>query len=295
MEPDQRRARIRILLVLAVAGFAWWAIESWLAAFPWQSGDGYSLAATAILFVVIPVAIAVFLRRGGRTLLANPILLVPLGILMLARQCLALTTALKLMAAGSSFSVLNISIHLTVYFVLALILEVAYAAWVTRALLDQRDSGVVDLSHALRTWGRDIVRAALFMLVGQVVLLLGAGLIITAGVGVMYVLLVWGLVWNGLSVAFLPMALQAPTVGAGFRSAFSASRSKGLWGIVLLQQVLIGFVVYFSVSDVTVTRDGNTTHTNRWTRSGTYTTAVWTGGYESDFRWHDKLMADIVR
>ena len=68
-----------------------------------------------------------------------------------------------------------------------------------------------------------------------------------------------------------------------------------LWGIVAMHLFLMGFVLYYSVTRTTEVRDGNRYSTNRTTTSGLYVTGKWTGGYESDFQWHDKLMAELVK
>jgi hypothetical protein len=153
---------------------------------------------------------------------------------------------------------------------------------------------------AFRSFGRDFLRALLAMVIGQVALLGCAGLVLTAiPTTAVWLLPVFSVLINGCTVALLPALLDAPAVPEGFANAMAAVRIPALWGIVLLQHVLIGFVVYFDVSGVTVTEENSpgrsSRHTERWTRTGTYTTATWTGAYESDFRWHDKLMADIVR
>lgn len=305
MEPPPSPRPNPILPLLAAAGILWWVVEAWLDAFPWYDGAGYSVAAAAILLVAVFAAVALFFRRGGVALIREPLLLLPFGVLVLARHVLGLTLLVPFIVAATSFSLLSISIELSLYFIVALLLEVGYAAWMTRLLLDREEHGKGNAQEALRSWKRDFLRAAIFMVVGQVGILLPAGLVLTAvgGKAAVWLMPIWGLFWNCLTVAFLPMALRAPTVGAGFAGAFRAARIPGLWVVVLVHQVLIGIVVYLSVSDTTVTtettrRPGHTqtsTHRDNWTRTGTYTTAVWTGGYESDFRWHDKLMANIVR
>jgi hypothetical protein len=138
-------------------------------------------------------------------------------------------------------------------------------------------------------------RTIVLMLAGTIVLLAGFGLLFaTAGSAGVVAGTLWGLFWNGLTFAFLPAGLAAPSMFRGAWNAFAAARRPRVWGLVVLQSLLLGFVMYLSVSGERVEIEGASRTVHRFERHGWYTTLKWLGGYENDFQWHDKLVIQVA-
>jgi len=306
MESSSVTKQARVVVALGLVGFLWALYEAIAGSFPIQDGDGYSMFATALLFVIVPLVVRFAFRTGWRAMREYPGLLRPYAVLLLVHLLLGKLALLPFVVASEHATVLGIGFTISVYVVLLVLAAIFYAAWMTRILLDRTETGSPDVGAGLGRALRQSPRVALFMVVGVVGLLLPCGVVISTGlVGVAAVLIpLWAFAWNGLTAAFLPSAMTAPTIREAFASAFRAARQPAIWGIVALHLVLIGTITYFSVTRTVVTEkswrmpDGGlrrettrTTHSN----TGTHVEGVWTGAYESDFHWHGKLMAKAVK
>lgn len=277
----------RAFLFLGLAGYLWWFGEALFDSFPMQPRDVWSIGSAAILLVVVPLAAFFLLRHGSTELVRRPMLLLPLGILHLTGAVLPIVALGPWYFSGDSFSVLGITITVSVSVVLLLLLAVGYASWMTRALLEPNLEQPVSLERFLR----DFLRAFAVMVTCGVVLLVGGAVCLQLGSLSMVSILLWGLVWNGLTVALLPVALTAPSIQEGIRRARAAALRPRLWLLVFVQSSLLGMLVYLAASGTDVSANTTTS----WTRNGWYTQAEWLGGYADSFHWHDKLMANLLK
>lgn len=279
----------RILLILGLAGYAWWFGEACYSSFPLESTDAWSFGAALALLLVVPLCAFLFLREGCRALVRNPGLLLPRGILALISAVLGWAVAWQAFYRITTLDFLGITLSLSAFFVLLLALHVLYAAWVTRTLLE----GDAPPAATFDRFWRDVPRTALVMLAGQVGVLGGASLALAAGPqGGLLLIPAVGFLWNGLTYAALPACLAADSLRAGVRATLAAARSPRIWGILLLHSLLSGAVIYLYASGTRVSDDGRTRTV--FTREGWYTQAEWLGAYEDNFHWHDKLMANVV-
>ena len=279
----------RAVLFLGLAGYLWWFGEAAYSSFPLRSTDAWSFGAALALLCVVPVCAFLFLREGCRTLARHPDLLLPRGILALLNALLGWMIAWQVFYRTATFDLLGLTLGISAYFVLQLVLHVLYAAWVTRTLLERDRT----LAEVFALFWRDVPRTALFMAIGQFGLLAGAGVVITAGPQVGWLLLLaWGFAWNGLTYAVLPAGLAADSIGAGIRATLDAARRPRIWGILLLHYLLAGMAIYLYASGTRPSDDPGTRTT--FTKQGWYVQAEWLGAYEDNFHWHDKLMAQVV-
>ena len=306
MESSSVTKQTRVVVALGLVGFLWALYEAIVGSFPIQDGDGYSMFAAALLFVIVSLVVRVAFRTGWRAMREHPGLLGPYAAFLLVYLLLGKLALLPFVVAGERTTVLGIGFTISIYLVLFMLAAISYAAWMTRILLDREQIGRHDIGASLGRAVPQTPRVALFMTVGVVGLLLPAGLVISTGLVELAVVLIplWALAWNGLTAAFLPSAMTAPTIREAFANAFRVARQPAIWGIVALHMILIGTVTYFNVTRTVVTEESwrtsgggshhkttRSTNTNR----GTYADGVWTGGYESDFKWHSKLMAEAVK
>ena len=97
------------------------------------------------------------------------------------------------------------------------------------------------------------------------------------------------LLWNLATAALLPVALdERLRFWEAFRFGVIASWRNvwRWWPVVVAQMLLLGWITFFAIS-YTDSKPGSSSTQSKTDFS---VNGFWTGGYESDCRWHGKLM-----
>jgi len=297
----------RPLQVVATLGVLFILGQQTVQAFPIQPRQGYSLLVLLLAAMGVALAFALFLPRQAGQLIRHPNLLVPLGLFVLLEAALGWFASLPVLQnvfmPSKTVEFAKLSFTLSVSFAVLIVAAVTYAAWVTTLILNVVSDGNDDLRAGLRGM-RWFGRVFLILFIGwgvifaalAVVLILVSGSIFLAIV----LIAVFALVWNLLTAALLPAALDPrlgtlSAIGRGFRS--SRTGLSKWWAAVLAQLVLLGFVTFVHVSYTRTQseqRGGMTTvRTQHQTTTNWGGNAFWTGGYDNDCRWHAALMSAV--
>src|SRR5436190_17471024 len=148
-----------ILRVSALAGVAAVLIQQAVSAVIWhQPRQGWGFVVLAIAVPAVLATVVVMMPNAGRRLLRHPDLLIPLGLLIFAEAVLGwlalLPMAGPLLGAAKSVSLVGIGLSISVTFVVAIILRVAYAAWQTTLIMqatnEDRSDTIATLAVARR-------------------------------------------------------------------------------------------------------------------------------------------------
>jgi len=231
-------------------------------------------------------AMALVFRRGRRALLAQPELLVPVGIVLPLDVALTwLADAPKLNAVMQPIASLALwGIGIAVSFPVAtkIALWTSFAAWQTDLLIRaQSNPGPLDLAP----WSpirRGFWRAFGALAIGSAGLnLLSVPLVALLGPssfpGFAFCLLLVTLLWNVATFAVLPWVMQSPerfatAVKSGTRQSW---RRKWRWSpLVVAQLLMLGAMTYYSSS-----RHGSSS----WSFN---VHNPWIGGYECTTNWY---------
>jgi hypothetical protein len=279
---------IRVLRQVALAGLAAVLLVDFYLSV--RLGVGLGLGAVVLLvFPIAAVLVSLVLMPGAAgTLLRNKDLLVLLALVTVVGRFLEWLAAAPVLGAllSPSFPLhfLNLSFALSLHFLLRIALAMAYATWMTAAVLELVRTGNGDpcpvLPAALnRFWwvlGLEFIGWAVVMLATAAVLLLMP----VMGFFALVPMLIFGVAWNFATAAVLPLAWRGE---AGFWHSFRTGVSASLanlarwWLLLLVQMLLLGLVFFYYSSG------GG--HTNvSWSVN-----VFWTGGYEADCRWYGKL------
>jgi hypothetical protein len=163
-------------------------------------------------------------------------------------------------------------------------LAVAYATWMTAALLELVRTGNGDLyriapitpSRFWRVLGLEFIGWAATLVVTAFLLLLMPVIQFLA----LLPLAAFSVAWNFATTALLPVALEAEAgFWPSFRAGIEASLANlGKWWLLMLAQLLLLGMVFFYYSS-----SGGNTNVS-WSVN-----VFWIGGYEDDCRWYGKL------
>lgn len=283
---------LRSLRWIALLGVALVLVSRLVQSFPLASRWWLGGLLLLVLMVAVTLVAVLMMPRAAGTLTRNLDLLVPLGLLLLAQEVLALLLKLPLLgtvfAASHPVKLLNLSFVLSLHWFMNLVLAVTYATWVTAAILNLVRTGQTDPCAVLPAALRHLPRVAGLMLLGW-----GGVFTLLALMGLTMPFLHWfaillGLVavivWNFATAAVLPVALVTEN---GFWSALRAGILTSLaslrrwWGLLLAQMLLLG-LFYFGYASF---RSGNSSSTN-WNWS---VNTFWTGGYHDTCHLYAKL------
>lgn len=254
-----------------------------------------------MLAVAAVIGAVIFLMPdAGRQLLRHPDLMVPLGLLVFAEALvgwLALVPVAGPLVAAKPVSIVGIGLSLSAVFVIVILLRVAYAAWQTSLILHVVGADRSDPIECLANARRWFLRILAMELFGWFFLFVGvAAALLLAPVAMVLALLtigVWTIVWNLATAALLPAAVLEPGsfLKAICRALAIGRQGLGRWGhVVVAQLLLLGAATFYSVS-FTEKQGASTTHnsTSSWSVNG-----FWTGGFENECRWYEKL-AEITK
>jgi hypothetical protein len=243
----------------------------------------FTVAVALVSLLLMPHAVNALVRRVD--------LLSPLALLTVASKLLLWLAALPVLGAvlSPSFPLrfFSLSFAISLQFLLSVALAVAYAAWMTTAVLKLVRTGKSDPSATLTSAMRRFWWMLALEAIGLTVLLVPVSVMImlmpVVGFFVLLPMALIAVVWNFSSAALLPVAMQyksgfGPALRAGL--IVSIANWRKWWLLLLAQMLLLGLILFF------YSHSGGSTNVS-WNIN-----AFWTGGYEDDCRWYGKL-ADV--
>ena len=279
---------------VALLGVACVLVARVVQSFPLAPLWWIGLLLLAALTVAVALVAVLLMPRAAGTLARNLDLLIPLGLLLLAQEALALLTKLPLLGtvfgASHSLNFLNLSFGLSLHWLVGLALAVAYATWVTAAIVHLVRAGQPDLCAVVPNAFRRFLHVAGLMFVGWCGVFVLLTLMGLAMRFMNWFALVLGLpaiiAWNFATAAVLPVAMLTD---GGFLSTLRAGGMASLanlrrwWGLLLAQMLLLG-LVFFGYASF---HSGNS-HSTNWNWS---VNTFWTGGYHNTCQIYPKLIA----
>ena len=287
------KLKVQMLRIIAGLGLAIVLMIDLIRSLRIHGGATLGVALLALMIVAVVLTSLVLMPRAARALLHHKDLLLPVALVLVAGRLLEWIGAAGVIGAALTSSLpvqfLSLSFRFSLMMLLHIALAVAYSTWVTAALLKFVEAGNSDVGHALsqvprrffRILGLEFIGWIMVMMVTSILLLLMPAL----GFWALLPMAAFGVMWNFATAAVLPVAFA--TEGGFWRSFQSGVAvslgSLGKWWILLLMQMaLLGMVFYYQ------SRSGGNTNVN-WSVN-----VFWTGGYEDECRWYNKL-AEVMR
>jgi hypothetical protein len=282
------RLNIRTLRWLASIGLAIVLLVDLILSWRVRAGMGLGIVTLLVMIGAVGLTAIVLAPKATGTLFRHKDLLVLLALVAVAGKLVTWLSALPfpgaLLSPSFSLSLFNLSLGLSLSVLLHIALTVAYATWMTAALLDLVRNGngnpcrVPSATPKLfwRVLGVECIGWAVVMVATSFLLLLMPVMMFFA----LIPLALFGVAWNFTTAAVLPLAMEHE---GGFWQSFRAGVAASLshlgkwWFLLLAQMLLLGLVFYY--------RSSNAGHTNvSWSVN-----VSWTGGYEDTCRWYGKL------
>ena len=292
---------IRNLRWIALLGIMAVLLYDFYMSFPLKPREEHGFLLLAGVYCAAVIMSLLLMRHAVSTLVRNMDLLIPLELFVLAGRLLNSLTMVPglatLLTPSFTLKIVGISFAISVYFLLSVALAVAYATWMTAAVLELVRSGNSNpcpvISSAMRRFWRVTGLAFICWFVVFVISALSLLAMPLAGSFALILMLLFAIAWNFATAAVLPVAWQT---GTGFWRTFRTGMSVSLanlrkwWVLLLAQMLLLGLFTYFHLS--WSERNGNqtTTHTDVTWNVNTF----WIGGYESTCRWYEK-QAEIYK
>jgi hypothetical protein len=262
-----------VLRVVALLGTVAVLLQQAWSDFPPKPRQEYFVVVLLLALLAVGLTFLGFMRFAAGRLLRHLDLLVPIGLVTTIEGVLGWLVLLPAVAAVMNpawpLQLWTLSLSLSLGFVVNLALWVAYGAWMTTLIVHAVRHDRVDLLDGLRGAGRWFVRVLGLEFIGWGVLFVGIAVAIALGqlaVPLAFLVIgVSGLVWNLMTVALLPAALdERLSFGQSLRQGIRASLTgMGRWGLlVLVQLLLLGIVTYIHISYTVSPGPGSvTTHT----------------------------------
>lgn len=249
----------------------------------------FGLLMTAVATGAILLMFQLLMPGCLQKLRQNRDLLVPLGLTIFAHQLLDWSAGpLFLSRPWFTFNAWIISAPISLHFLLSIALNIAYATWVTKAVLNVTQAGETNLLGVFREIPKWFWRIFGLELVGWIpvfaALAVGAPLMRSSLVVALLVIAGAVIVWNLATAALLLAGYDSgrgfqETVRAGFRASWN---HKSRWWLLLVLQMLLLGLIYFSASF--------TSSAGNYNRNVSFSVnTFWIGAYENDFRWYTKL------
>ena len=279
---------IQTLRRVALVGLATVLLVDFILSLRLQVGLGLGVVMLSVFPIAVALVSLVLMPHAVGALFRNKDLLVLLALVTVVGRVLEWLAAAPILGAlltpSFPLRLLNLSFGISLSFLLRVALAVAYATWMTAAVLELVGAGNADpcgvLTAALgRFWrvlGLEFIGWAAVMGATAALILLMPVL----GFLALVPMLVFTVAWNFATAAVLPVAWRG---AAGFWTSFRAGVAASLanvgkwWLPVTAQMLLLGLVFFYY--------GGAGGHTNvRWSVN-----AFWTGGYEDECRWYGKL------
>jgi hypothetical protein len=279
---------IQTLRRVALVGLAIVLLVDLISSLRLQSGLGLGVVVLLALILLVGLTSLVLMPRAASTLLSNKDLLMPLALVVFVGKLLGWLSAAPLLGAllkpSLPLHLFNLSVGLSLSFLLHIALAVAYATWMTAALLELERTGNGDPTKMLPTAPGRLLRVLGLEFIGWAVVMVATSVLLLLmplmGFLALVPLAVFAVAWNYATAAILPVAMQED---GGFWRSFRAGVVASLcnlgkwWLLLLAQLLLLGLVFYYRSSS-----GGNTNVS--WSVN-----VFWTGGYEDECRWYGKL------
>ena len=279
---------IRLLRLIALIGLAVVLSVDLISSFRLDTGLFLGMGVLVFFTFAVTLVSVLLMPRAAGAMARGLDLLVPLALLTVASKLLHWLAALPILGAVLSpsfpFRLFTLSFSISLQFLIGVALAVAYAAWVTTAVLELVRNGKSDPCATLPSAMRRFWRMLGLEIIGWAVVLIPTSLIILSmpvfGLFALLPLALLAAVWNFSSAALLPVALQnkfgfGQAVRAGL--IVSIANFRKWWLLLLAQMLLLGLVLFF------YSHSGGSTNVS-WNIN-----AFWTGGYEDNCRWYGKL------
>ena len=299
--PGRGSGALRVLRRVALVGtgaVVAWNVVSLARIEPRQE---YGFHVLVLAGVAVGLALRVLLPDAARRLRRHPDLLVPLGLYVTADTLLTLLAKLPGLAALLTPSwpvkIFSLSIGLSLFFVIEILLGLIYAGWTTVLVLQAVRRDRVDPVRAVAGVRRWFPRVLAAEFVGWAVFFAGLAVAVAIGTNsvelAMLLIGVGGLVWNLATAALLPVAVaEEGSLGQALRAGLRVSWAgkRRWWRLVVAQMVLLGCVTYIAVSFTHSPRPGvfQTQSRSTWHVHG-----FWAGGYPDACHWHTDLMQTV--
>lgn len=264
--------------------------------FPMAARQGYGVLLLIALVVAVAVVSLVLMPRAVGTLFRHRKLFLPLAYLVVLERLITAIGMLPLLGALLNYSLPlhlpMLAFTLSLHFLLNVTLQVAYAAWVTTAIIEMVDKENGDPFASILPAGRNYWRMLGAEVIGWCVFMVGTSIMLaTMPFLSLFALALMGffaMAWNFASAALLPVALQRslPFLAAVRAGILLSLVNIRRWWLLLLAQMLLLGLVYFMRSSW---HEGNTYHTN----TNFNVDSFWTGGYQDDCRLYGRLAASF--
>lgn len=258
-----------------------------------RSGTGLGFVVLLVVGGAVFATARFLMPEAAGAVFRNKDLLVPLALVLVLGKILTWLSAAPVLGAllnpSLPLHLFNLSLSLSLGFLLQIALTVAYAAWMTAGLWEFSRTGQSDPVQSWpkvtttfwRCFGLEFIGWAATLVVTALVLMTMPAL----GFVALVPLAAFALVWNVATAAVLPVGLEHPgnfweSFQAGVRVSLAEWRKWG--GLLLVQLVLLGWIFFYYSS-----RHGNTNMS--WSVN-----VFWTGGFEADCKWYGKL-ADVYK
>jgi len=258
----------------------------------WQPRQEYSVVALVLVTLATAVTLIFLLPRASRSLRAEPDLLVPLGLYVLAQEIVGWLAMIPgpgaLLTLSETFRLLSVPVTISLQVVLHLLLTVAFATWTLTLVCRVTLGRSIDFAEARRDIFQGFWRTLAYMAISVAVFLGGLALAL-------------GAVASPLALVTIVLATPAinfATAGlllhgiAGPRRPFwrvlrdsvtvSWKHLGRWWKPMLAQMEILGLVTFVSLS---FHSSGHSRSVSNWAVHG-----MWTGGFENSSRWLSAFM-----
>jgi hypothetical protein len=287
------KVKVKTLRLVALIGLAMVLLIDLISSLRVQGGLGWG----SVLFIVMTSAVAltalVLMPKAAGALLRNGDLLLPFVLTLVAGNLVEWISAAQFIGTALKSSLplkfISLSLPFSLMFVLHIVLAVAYATWMTAALLEFVRTENNDPCRVLSEVPKRFSRIMGLEFIGWITVMVITAMLlqlmpVMGGVALLP-MAAFGVMWNFATAAVLPVGFATE---GGFWRSFRAGVGASLgylgnwWLLLLVQMALLGLVFYYQSSS-----GGNTNVS--WSVN-----VFWTGGYEDECRWYGKLV-EIMR
>ncbi len=286
------RLNIQAFQRAALVGLAAVLLVDFVLSLRSQAGLGLGVVVLLVFSIGIALVSLVLMPNAAGTLLRNKDLLALLALVTVAGRLVEWLAAAPLLGALLTpwfpLQLRNLGFPISLNSLLRIALSVAYATWMTGAVLELVRTGHGDPCPVLPAALGRFWRMLGLEFIGWAVVMVATGTLIllmpVMGFFVLVPMLAFAVVWNFATAAVLPVAWHEE---AGCWQSFRAGVTVSLanlskwWLLLLAQMLLLGLVFCYYSSG------GGHTNVN-WSVN-----EFWTGGYQSECLWYGKLTAAL--
>jgi hypothetical protein len=291
--PNMSNLNLGTVRWVALIGLGVVLVSDLVVSLPWKPRQGYGLVLLVFACAVVALVSLILMPRAAGALVRHKDLLIPLALLVVALQLLAWLTALPLLGAlltpAWPLHLFNWSFALSLHLLITIGLFIAYATWMTAAILAFVRTGQNNPCAVWPAAVKQFWRVFGLEIIGVTVVLLGTGALLALlpvfGWLALVPMAAFAVAWNFATAAVLPVAFDEEL---GFWAALRAGVQVSLvnlrkwWLLLLAHMLLLGLFIFF----YSRWNEGGTQHANvSW-----HVNVFWTGGYEDGCRWYGKLV-----